>query len=139
MFLAYAPEHGYTPEQMKNHDNCYILSLCSYWGDDDRSGRSLYDHIYGSGDNLEISLVRDEDKKLVAVKLENCTNNSFKNWIKYGEESYAYAKEDGTTYTLFFNVHPNQYDRFDTIYNKLYPPPPSSLPESVMNTWCILL
>jgi hypothetical protein len=135
MFLAYVPEHGYTPEQMKNHDNSYIISLCDEWGYDGYRNKTLLNTLNHEGDKLEISLLRDEDKKLVVAKLENCTRNSFKNWIKYGEKSYAYAKEDGTTYTLYFNVHPNQYYRFDTIYNQLYPPPPSSY----ISTLCALL
>lgn len=128
MFHVYTPENWPTPGQAKDHDNKYIFSLCS-------RDSHLLDCIYPEGENLVISLdKRADDKRLVAVKLDNCNNDSFKKWIKYNE-SYDSDKVEGITYTMYFKVPVEKYDEFDDAWNILYKP---KTPESI-SSYCMLL
>ena len=127
MFHVYVPNHNYTPKQMKYHDNKNIFSLCCGWDS------TLFDAINVEGDNINVSLTEDdEDTKFVVVTLENCNNNSFKNWIKQAQ-SYDSAETLNNTYIMYFKVSDDQHDKFEEIWNKLHPPPPSE------NRWCLLL
>lgn len=127
MFHAYLPEHNYTGKQMKYHDNKYIFSLCCGWD------KNLFDAINTEGDNINVSLNKDdEDKKFVVVTVENCNNNSFKNWIKQAE-NYDSAITSYNSYIMYFEVPDDQQDKFEEIWNTLYPSPQSE------NRWCLLL
>jgi hypothetical protein len=131
MFHVYTPENMPTSlKQQKDNDNWYLFSLCTTYN------TSLLGCIYPEGENLVVSLVKNDEKRLVAVHIDNCINDSFKKWIKRnGNAKYDSDKTEGITYTMFFTVPEENYEKFDNAWKLLYEPDT----ENNSNCYCLLL